>query len=85
MRLASRHFTAFHWHDIRATSDLDVNRSEGEFSFDPAQFAGFVAQLRPAGDSFRVFGSSPYMDMLVRFGTWTFPILDAMGKDLTNR
>ena len=39
-------------HDIRVTSDLDVNRAEGEFSFDPAHFAGFVAQLRPAGDSF---------------------------------
>ena len=32
-------------HDIRVTNDLDGNRSEGEFSFDPADFLSFVAQF----------------------------------------
>ena len=57
-------------HDIRVTSDLDVNRSEGEFSFDPAQFAGFVAQLRPAGDSFEYSAAR---------STWTFSCDSAHG------
>jgi hypothetical protein len=35
--------------DIRVSNDLDVNHSEGEFSFDPADFAGFASRLRPMG------------------------------------
>jgi hypothetical protein len=57
-------------HDIRVTSDLDVNRSEGEFSFDPAQFTSFVAQLRPAGDSFEYSAAR---------STWTFSCDSAHG------
>jgi hypothetical protein len=37
--------------DIRVASDLDLNRSEGEFFFDPSDFAAFVARLRATGDS----------------------------------
>ena len=36
---------------IRVSSDLDVNTSEGEFSFDPADFAAFAAQLHPVDQS----------------------------------
>ena len=33
-------------YDIRVTADLDVNRSEGEFSFDPADFPSFAVQFQ---------------------------------------
>jgi hypothetical protein len=33
-------------YDIRATTDLDLNRSEGEFSFDPADFPSFASQFQ---------------------------------------
>jgi hypothetical protein len=49
--------------DIRVRSDLDVNSSESEFSFDAMHFAAFVAQLRPVGDSFQ-YSSGHW--------TWTF-------------
>ena len=32
-------------HNIRVTNDLDANRSEGEFTFDPADFTAFAAQF----------------------------------------
>jgi hypothetical protein len=35
---------------IRVSSDLDTNRSEGEFSFDPVDFAAFTARLSPTAD-----------------------------------
>ena len=35
--------------EIRVSNDLDVNHSEGEFSFDPADFADFTSRLRPMG------------------------------------
>ena len=56
--------------DIRVTSDLDVNSSEGEFSFDPMHFAAFVAQLRPVGDSFQYSAAR---------STWTFSCDSARG------
>jgi len=37
--------------DIRVSNDLDVNHSEGEFSFDLADFAVFAARLRSRGDT----------------------------------
>jgi hypothetical protein len=57
-------------HDIRVTSDLDVNTCEGEFSFDPAHFAGFVAQLRRIGQSFQYSADR---------STWTFSCDSARG------
>jgi hypothetical protein len=36
--------------DIHVSSDLDVNRSQGEFSFDPADFASFTSRLRAKED-----------------------------------
>jgi hypothetical protein len=57
-------------HDIRVITDLDVNRSEGEFSFDPAHFAGFVAQMQPLADSFQ-YSSGQW--------TWTFSCNSARG------
>jgi hypothetical protein len=33
-------------YDIRVTNDLDVNTSEGEFWFDPADFPSFAAQFQ---------------------------------------
>src|SRR5438874_9525195 len=33
-------------YNIRVTADLDVNRSEGEFSFDPEDFPSFAAQFQ---------------------------------------
>jgi len=56
--------------DIRITSDLDVNSSEGEFSFDAIHFAAFVAQLRPVGESFQ-YSADRY--------TWTFSCDSARG------
>jgi hypothetical protein len=37
--------------DIRISSDLDTNRSQGEFWFDPADFAAFTGHLRAKDDS----------------------------------
>ena len=32
-------------HEIRVTNNLDLNSSEGEFSFDPADFPAFASQF----------------------------------------
>jgi hypothetical protein len=50
-------------YDIRVTNDLDVNASEGEFSFDPADFPSFAAQFQ-----------SFYQPFVYSAGecTWTF-------------
>jgi hypothetical protein len=56
--------------DIRVTSDLDKNSCDGEFSFDPAHFAGFVAQLHPAGGLFHYSAGR---------STWTFSCDSARG------
>ncbi len=71
--------------DIRVTSDLDVNSSEGEF---------LRGRVLIRSDAFRclrcsvaarwrlvsVFGSSLYMDIFLRFGPRILPILDAMKR-----
>lgn len=34
-------------HDIRTTNNLDLNLSEGEFSFKPVEAAAFVSRVQP--------------------------------------
>jgi len=36
--------------DIRVSNNVDVNTSEGEFSFNPAEFPAFAAQLQIVGN-----------------------------------
>ena len=50
--------------DIRVANDLDLNHSEGEFSFDPAEFAGFASQLQPMGGETFQYSVDKH--------TWTF-------------
>src|SRR5438034_5752417 len=50
--------------DIRVSSDLDVNTSEGEFFFDPADFADFAARLQATGNDTFQYSSAKY--------TWKF-------------
>src|SRR5439155_13760401 len=50
--------------DIRVSNNLDVNTSEGEFSFDPLDYAAFAARLQIAGDGTFQYSSGKY--------TWKF-------------
>ena len=50
--------------DIRVSSNLDINTAEGEFSFDPADFAGFASRLRPMGGETFQYSADKH--------TWTF-------------
>jgi len=43
--------------DIRVSNNVDVNTSEGEFSFDPAEFPAFAAQLQRVGNETFRFSS----------------------------
>ena len=49
---------------IRVSSNVDVNTADGEFSFDPKDFAVFTARLRPRKD-----GS---FEFSVDRNTWVF-------------
>ena len=44
-------------HDIRVSNNVDVNSSEGEFSFDPAEFPVFAARLQIIGNETFQFSS----------------------------
>lgn len=48
---------------IRISNDLDTNHSEGEFSFDPSDFASFATQLKHVGETLQ-YSAGP--------NTWTF-------------
>ena len=50
--------------DIRVSSDLDINRSQGDFSFDPADFVTFTAHLRARDDKTFEYSAGGY--------TWVF-------------
>ena len=50
-------------YDIRVTNDLDANTSEGEFSFEPADFPSFAARFESFNQPF-VYSEDGY--------TWTF-------------
>ena len=50
--------------DIRVLNDVDVNTSQGEFSFDPVDYAAFAARLQIAADGTFQYSSGQY--------TWKF-------------
>ena len=50
--------------NIQASNNVDVNTSEGEFSFDPVDYAAFAARLQIAPDGTFQYSSGKY--------TWKF-------------
>jgi hypothetical protein len=56
--------------EIRVISNIDTNRSEGEFSFDPADFTSFAAQLQSVDQSLQYSAGGD---------TWTFSCDPARG------
>jgi hypothetical protein len=46
--------------DIRVSNNVDVNTSEGEFSFDPAEFPAFADQLQVVGKETFQFSSGQH-------------------------
>ncbi len=55
---------------IRVINDLDTNHSEGEFSFEPSDFASFAARSQSVGQSLQ-YSAGDY--------TWTFSCDPARG------
>jgi hypothetical protein len=61
--------------DIRTSNDLDLNRSEGEFFFDPSDFSAFTARLSRAtapNSTRKSDGSYELFEYFDGKSTWTF-------------